>query len=120
MMYAHELPATGLDWKYVFGEVLELLEEIIKLNVNGIINELSDVYTCSMIAFFTSTGISLPILWERTALDWKERVVFWKWYLGSLGLEYKLEYLRYGANYHRRHKRLRVLALAIIDQYNVV
>ena len=117
MVFSHELPATGLDWAYVWGECIELYEEIISGNITGMINELCDVYTCSMIAFTTQTGISVPIFWKRTMKDWMHRVEFFKWYLGELGLEYKLEYLRYGANYKRSFKRFKVVSLAINDQY---
>lgn len=116
MIFTDELPTTKLDWKYVWGEVLELIEEIKRCNPHGIIDELCDVYTCSMCAIETSTGIAMPLLWKRTVYNWLERLEFWKKYFECVGLEFKVEYIRNGANYHRRHKRRMAINLAIQDQ----
>jgi hypothetical protein len=116
MLYAHDLPSTGMDWLYVWGEILELRDAIFTRRLKNVLDELCDVYTCSMIALHTTTGISLPILWKRTAMAWIERESFWKWYITSVGLAYDVKYLRYGSNYRKMWKRRRAIALAVIDQ----
>jgi hypothetical protein len=115
-MLTTDTPTTDLDWKYTWGEVVELWEEIIKLNVKGVRNELCDVYTCIMCAITTSTGIPMPIFWMRSANGWLERMRFYELYFKELGLEFKTEYLRYGANYKKREKRMITVRLAIEDQ----
>jgi len=116
MILTTSVPSTNLDWKYVWGEIQELIVEIKRLNPIGIIDELSDVYTCSMCAITTSTNIPVPIFWMRSAAKWEDRIRFFKCYLNTIGLEYKVEYLRYGANYKRAYKRRKVVDLAIEDQ----
>ena len=116
MIFTDDLPATGLNWKYVWSEILELIEAMRNSNLHGIRNELCDVYTCSMCAITTTTGMPMPILWTRSANGWVKRIEFWKRYLTEIGLEYKLEYVRYGSNYKKAHKRRRVAMLAIEDQ----
>ena len=116
MIFTNEVPATGLDWRYVLGEIRELLVEVKKLNVRGILDELCDVYTCSMCAIETSTGIPMPIFWMKSANGWVDRMNFFREYLNRAGLEFKVEYLRYGANYKKAEKRRKVVELAIEDQ----
>jgi len=120
MIYTTDVPATNLDWKYTYGEVKELIQEIKRFNLKGIRNELCDVYTCAMCAITTTTGIRMPIYWMRSANGWNDRLNFFQKYLNEIGLEFKVEYLRYGANYKKAHKRRKVFELAVIDQiYNV-
>lgn len=105
-----------MDWKYVYGEFLELLEEIRKLNWIGIVDELCDVYTCLMCVLETYTGIPMPIFWMRSADRWTQRLEFWMKYFDLLGLEFKVEYMREGSNYMKAEKRRRVVELAVEDQ----
>lgn len=116
MIFSSQLPTVGLEWWYVMGEVRELVDEVKQLNFVGIVDELCDVYTCSMCAIGTSCGIPMPIFWMRTWNRWARRVDFFKWYLSEIGLEFKMEYLRYGSNYERAHKRRKVFELARDDQ----
>ena len=116
MMLTTDTPTTGMTWKYVFGEIQELVEEIKHMNIVGIVNELCDVYTTGMCAITTSTGIPVPIFWMRSANGWIERMEFFRIYLNRIGLEFKTEYLRYGANYKKQWKRKKVVELAINDQ----
>ena len=113
IVWTNEFPTTDLTFKYTLGEVKELIEEIKKLDLHGIISELCDVYTCSMCAIETHFGI--PI-WHKSADQWNERVEFFENYLGQVGLEFKIEYLKYGGNYKRKEKRRKVVDLAIEDQ----
>jgi len=119
MMWTTDTPTTKLNWKAVWGEVIELWEEIIKFNLSGMRNELCDVYTCSMCAITTSTGMPVPIFWMRSANEWDKRMVFFTKYLDEVGLEFKVKYLRYGANYNKAHKRRKVFELAVEDQLNI-
>jgi hypothetical protein len=111
-----DVPVTNMTWDYVWGEVQELLTEIKRLNIKGILEELCDVYTCATCALTKSTGITLPLFWNPTLDKYYERVEFFKWYLSEIGLEYKLKYLRNGANYHKEWKRRKAVELAIEDQ----
>ncbi len=119
MIFTNQTPSTNLDWKYVLGEVQELIKEVIKINLPGIRNELCDVYTCIMCAIETSTGIPMPIFWMRSANEWNSRMEFFRRYLNEIGLEFKIEYLCYGANYNKAHKRRKVFELARDDQFNI-
>ncbi|MFW9871480.1 MAG: MazG nucleotide pyrophosphohydrolase domain-containing protein [Candidatus Thorarchaeota archaeon] len=114
--WTNEFPTTKLSFGYTLGEVKELIEEIKKLNIKGIVSELCDVYTCSMCAIETYFGIPMPIIWNKSADKWNERVDFFTWYLSEVGLEFKIEYLRFGGNYKRKEKRRKVIELAIEDQ----
>jgi len=116
MMLTTDTPTTDLTWKYVLGEIKELVEEIEQMNPEGIVNELCDVYTGAMCAITTSTGIPIPIFWMRSANEWFKRMEFFRIYLNRIGLEFKIEYLQYGANYEREWKRKKVVELAINDQ----
>jgi len=115
-MRASELPTTGMNWKYVLGEVHELWEEILKRDIQGILSEACDVYSCATCAILTTTGVDLPILWTRSARGWLHREGVWKQILAKEGLAYKVEYLRYGSNYHKPEKVTKVLSLARKDQ----
>lgn len=116
MIFTNETPATKLTWTYVLGEVRELIDEIKNLNLIGIRNELCDVYTCAMCAIETSTGIPMPIFWMRSANGWYKRLEFFKLYFNKIGLEFKVEYVRYGSNYKNAEKRRKAIELAIEDQ----
>lgn len=116
MLWASDLPATGMTWKYVVGEMIELIQEIKDLNYRGIIAEACDVYTCVSCAVLTSTGIDLPILWNNSAKEWFHRVEALKLILADRGLVFKEEYLRYGANYNKPHKMAIIVGLASLDQ----
>lgn len=116
ILWTKNLPATGLDWRYTFGEVLELIEELRSFNLSGIISELCDVYTCVMCSITTSTDISIPLFWTRSANEWLHRADWVKNYLNELNLEFKIEYLRYGGNYRKADKRRMFVRLAVKDQ----
>jgi len=116
ILWTNEFPTTKLTFKYTLGEVKELVEEIKARNMKGIISELCDVYTCSMCAIETHFRIPMPIIWHMAADKWNERVGFFQNYLAQVGLEFKIEYLRYGGNYLKKEKRRKVVELAIEDQ----
>ena len=120
MMFTTDTPTTAINWKDTWGEVIELWEEIIKFDLCGMRDELCDVYTNAMCAITTTTGIPMPIFWMRSANAWFQRMEFFKLYLAELGLEFKVEYLRYGANYKRDHKRMKVIQLEVEDQLGLV
>jgi len=116
MLYTNDLPATGMKWGYVYGEVIEFLEEVAKHDVQGMISEACDVYTCTSCALLTTTGINLPIVWTRSADGWFHRVDVFRKMLNDKGLKFKLEYLRYGSNYKKPEKVAKVIELATLDQ----
>lgn len=116
ILFTNQFPTTNLTFKYTLGEVNELIEEIKSFNIRGIISEACDIYTCLMCAIETHFGIPMPIFWKKSAIKWDERVVFFQNYLGQIGLEFKVEYLRFGSNYLDKKKRRKVTDLAIEDQ----
>jgi hypothetical protein len=117
MLFTYDFPNSGfVSYKWVWSEILELIEEIKTINLKGIRNELCDVYTCMMYAIEYHTGIPMPLFWLRSAIGWKKRVTFWELYLAKIGLEFKLEYMKYGSNYLRPEKRRKVFELAVKDQ----
>jgi hypothetical protein len=105
-----------MSWKYTWGEVLELFEEVHKANIQGIISEACDVYTCASCAFWVSTGIDLPLFWTKSAKSWFKRVEVWKQIFAREGLVFKVEYLRYGGNHEKPEKVARALSLAREEQ----
>jgi len=116
VVYTNEFPITKLTFKYTLGEVVELFDEVKKFNIKGIVSELCDVYTCLMCAIDTHFKIPMPIIWHKSADEWIKRIDFFKSYLNQIDLEFKVEYLRYGGNYLRKEKRMKVVDLAIEDQ----
>lgn len=116
IVWTNEFPTTKLSFKYTLGEVKELIEEVKKFNIKGIISESCDVYTCMMCAIETHFGIPMPIVWHLSADKWNERVAFFTWYFSEVGLKFKIEYIRYGGNYLKKEKRLKAIELAIKDQ----
>ena len=116
MILSNQLSTPHMSWTYVMSEVHELTDEVKQLNFPGIADELCDVYTCSMCAIWVSTGVPMPILWMRTYHKWVKRVDFFTRYLNRAGLEFKMEYLRYGGNYLKAHKRRKVFEMARDDQ----
>ena len=117
MMFTDDFPTADPRWKHVKLEIVELWEEIKKLNWVGIRDEACDVYTISMVAIMTYTGIPMPLLWLRSAKVWIRRIEWWKTYLTLYDLKFKPEYLEGGGNYNKLEKRHAVLKLAIIDQH---
>lgn len=115
-LFPDQLPVTDMSWTYVLGEVGELFSELRKHNLKGAVDELCDVYTCIICATKSTTSISIPILWKRTAYKWFKRVEFFNWYFNQLDLEFKVDYLKYGGNYLKATKRLRVIRMAMKDQ----
>jgi hypothetical protein len=116
MLWTTDVPQTAINWHDTWLEVQELFEAICKLDLRGIVDESCDVYTFTMCTITNKTGIALPVFWTSAVNRWVKRGLFFKEYLERAGLEYKLEYLRYGANYKKAHKRRKVVELAIKDQ----
>jgi hypothetical protein len=116
IIFTNEFPVTKVTFRYTLGEVSEFLDEVKNCNVEGIISELCDVYTCLMCAIDTHFKIPMPIIWHKSADEWMKRIEFFKSYLSQVGLEFKSEYLRYGGNYLKKEKRKKVIELAIKDQ----
>ena len=116
MLWTSDLPTTGMGWKFVLGEVVELFIEIIHLNLHGIISEACDVYTCAMCALETTIGRPVPILWRRTYNEWLARVEVWKEIFADHGLEWHVRYISGGGNYRRPEKIRVALDMARTEQ----
>lgn len=116
MIWSNQLPTTAMSWTDVMSEIYELIDEVKHLNFAGIVEELCDIHTCLMCAIDMATGVPMPIFWMKTYYKWVKRVYFFRSYLNKAGLEFKIEYLRYGSNYLKAHKRRKVFELARDDQ----
>jgi hypothetical protein len=116
MIFTSEIPSKHMTWKYVWGEVEELIREIDQLNWRGIRDEACDVYTCAMCAIARYTDIPMPIFWMRTTNTWTKRRAVWMEYFRQVGLDFHPRYVRYGSNYKKYEKRRRAIELAIKEQ----
>lgn len=116
LIMTSDLPVTGMSWGYVFGEVLELAEEVVAGRLDGVISEACDVYSCAMCAIETTIGKSVPIVRNRSTDGWLKRQEIWREYLRRMGLKYDQKYLVNGGNYKKACKRRLVVALAVKDQ----
>lgn len=115
MLWTNDVPSSGMPWDYVLGEVAELIVEIKNANIEGILNELCDVYTCASCAFHTSTGIPLPLLWRRSANEWLKRLPVWEDIFDAAGLKFHARYLVNGSNHEKPWKVALALDLARKD-----
>jgi hypothetical protein len=97
-----------LGWDYVLGEVKELLEEVMKLDWNGIKSELLDVFSCGQIAFWDWVRVDGLVIETENMRIWKERKKWWVRFLTLRGIEFRMELLRHGGNHARWEKVLRV------------
>ena len=117
--WTNQIPFTHLDWVAIWMEIQELLEETRNGNLDGMMEEFSDTCSTTLCVIACKLNISLPIPWNRSAVKWMNREVFWEKYLAYFGLKYKKEYLWYGGNHERVWKRRKVLQLACKDQLNI-
>jgi hypothetical protein len=109
-----------MSFGYVLGEVVEVWEEVLKLDVGGVWSELLDVYSCGMVWLSDVIGYDLYIINNKSIRSWSGRWGWWKRWLNACGLEFKAEYMRNGANFKRKAKREWVLEEAIRDQEGIV
>jgi len=105
-----------MSFEYVVGEMGEVWEEVLKGDVEGVVSELLDVYSCGMVWLSDVSGIDMWVVENKSVVGWAARWTWWKEWLNGQGLEFKAEYMRFGANYERQEKRDKVLEMAMNDK----
>jgi len=105
MLYTHQVPTTGMQLSYVYGEIQELIEEIKTLNFKGISDESCDVITCFICVISENIRIPLPIFWTKSAKGWIARAEWVENWLNSQNLPYYVWMMKFGGNYRKKHKR---------------
>ena len=109
--------AAPMTFGYLKGECEELLEEIRKRRVDGIVDEFGDVMYCLPLWLANVTGKNLPMPFAgSTIMKHKHRIVEWKKIFKKEGLEFKYHYLKYGSNWKNRLKVMRALRMARTEQ----
>ena len=116
MIKTSQLHTNGMDFFYVFGEIIEVIEEIKKRNIIGVIDELCDVWTCILCAFYETTKIDVPVIWEKSAKSWLKRFDAWEIIFALNNLEYHPHYLKNGGNYKKIHKVVLALNMGYKEQ----
>lgn len=112
MIRRSEVCCSKMNWLYVYGEIVEVWEEIRLLNVSGMMEELVDVVSCAQIAFWDMVKINGWVFKTKKYDEWSERWDVWKNWLLQNELQFKSEYMRFGANYKRKEKREKVFSMA--------
>ena len=99
---------------YVFGELLEFMEELIAGDMGGMVKEAGDVIACLNVylcdRFFGGRGW---VVNNSRVKGWAHRWAWWREWLEGQNLPFKPEFMRFGANYKRPDKRDLVRRLAM-------
>ena len=90
--------------KYLNREIKELISEIYKLNWNGIVEELDDVYVFFMLWLYTKFGLNLLMLETSSVKKYMGRFEIWKKMFKLEGVNFEPEVLIGGSNYSRSEK----------------
>ena len=105
---------------YLLGEVQELVEAVLELNLDHIREEWNDVMLCTLcwLAKFLPIGRVrfLPGMGLSSAKKFAGRRQVWKDIFAHHGTVFRKEYLIAGGNYRKRHKVQRVLALGEVHE----
>jgi hypothetical protein len=101
-----------MGFVYVIGEIRELIAEVKKRSWVDVKEEMLDVVSCSMVAFWDLLRINGWVVETRKYREWEERWNVWKKWLNDNGLEFRPEYMKFGSNYNRLEKRELVFSLA--------
>ena len=99
--------ASKLPFSYVIGEVIELKDEVVKLDFAEARKEWDDVVGCFLVWLTGVTGISfplLPFLGKGAADRWIARRVVWARIFDLHGVEFHRRYLTGGGNYCKRSR----------------
>lgn len=102
-----EVMASRLPFSYVWGEVLELKDEVIKLDFAEARKEWDDVVGCFLVWLTGIIGVSfplLPFLGKGAADRWVSRLSVWQHIFDLHGVEFHRQYLTGGGNYCKRSK----------------
>ena len=116
MLRTKDLHTTGMSFSYLLGEIEELIEEILSMNIKGIISESCDIWTCFLCWITEITGLNVPILWEKTGRSWLIRFEYWDIIFKLNNLKFDHKYLCKGGNWYKPHKQITALNLAKKDQ----
>jgi len=114
-----EVSCYRMSLGYVLGEVGEVLEEVVKLDWNGFVSELVDVYSCGIVWFWDWVGIDGWVIKSSSMREWDKRWEWWKKWLQDNGLYFRREFMRVGANYKRKRKRELVFGFAYGSEVHI-
>lgn len=107
--------ASKLRFSYVLGEMLELLDELVKLDFAQALNEWEDVTGCFLVWLTGITGISFPLLpffGKGAAERWISRLIVWETIFDLHGMKFHRQYLLNGGNYCKKSKIIKSFRLA--------
>ena len=108
--YDRYIDDPGFRWSSVYGELKELIAPD---SFSNFLEELNDVSFTLQIKLFVLTKINFPMIWPGPSIaKMEDRLIFWKSYFESHGLEFKPYYWRNGSNYKKQHKLDRGIELA--------
>lgn len=102
-----EVMASKLPFSYVWGEVLELKDELVKLDFTEARKEWDDVIGCFLVWLTGVSGMSFPLLpWlgKGAADRWVSRLEVWQTIFLLHGVEFHRRYLTGGGNYRKLSK----------------
>jgi len=105
------------EWSYVLEETRELVEEIRRCNVDGIIDEFGDVAIAFQMCVHWRIGGDFRVVApERNFRKYAKRMGRWRGIFLREGLTFSPKYLRFGGNPDRPCKRARILGEARAEQ----
>ena len=100
-------------FSYLTGEAKELAEALLSRKWPDIKEEASDTAYAAQILFDQATGLNLPMVGTRTAVDkFRARMAPWKTEFEEKGIPFSTNYLRGGSNHARPHKVRGAFSLA--------
>jgi len=107
------------DFGNVSREMVELWDEVKKMDMGGMWSELNDVVGLFLCWLYDRWGVDGWVVNNSSVKGWKERWDWWKVWLSGWGLEFDAMYMDMGANYKRGHKRRYVLKYAVSEQMDI-
>ena len=112
-MRTSELVEKACSGKFAFSDVWSEVREVFEAaSWDGVKEETCDVYTTLLLWIYTTYGVDMPMVWERSANKYLDRIKVWERIFADEGLEFELKYIRNGGNHERPEKVAMALALA--------
>lgn len=117
MIKTKQLGSDGISFSYIIGEIKEVIQEINKHNLNGIVSELCDVWTCTLCWITEITNINLPVIWQKSAKSTIIRLQYWDIIFKLNNLQFDPKCLCNGANWKKPDKQILAINLAKQSQH---
>ena len=96
------------DFGNVVREMVEVIEDIGKLNWSGIVSELGDVYGLGMCWLYDKIGVDGWVIKNKNMEKWEKRWSWWKRFCELRGIEFDGSMLSGGSNMKKWNKVYRV------------